>query len=133
MINYEGSVAARWGSAVNSGFQPVPHSLLEHQQSLGISNSELVALLNILDFWWHSDRLPYPGTALLARRMGVTERSVMRVLEGLTKKGFINRQAVLTSKGEKKRGFDVSGLVNSLQKIAQTTAQNKKPAEAGSE
>jgi len=108
---------SRWGAAGIEGFQPVPHTLFKHQAALGLSNSEMVALLNILDFWWLSDRLPFPGVAMLAKRMGVSERSVQRAVEKLEQRQLVKRSVIDLPDGEKRRGFDVSGLVARLEEL----------------
>jgi len=118
MANTEQHAMSRWGVAGQDGFQPVPHSLFKHQAGLDLSNSELVTLLNILDFWWLSDRLPFPGVAMLAKRMGVSDRSVQRAVEKLENKGLIKRSSVDLPSGEQRRGFDVGGLIARLEELS---------------
>lgn len=115
MSEPEQTAMSRWGAAGADGFQPVPHALFKHQAALELSNSEMVTLLNILDFWWLSDRLPFPGVAMLAKRMGVSERSVQRAVERLEQRQLVKRSVIDLPDGEKRRGFDVSGLVARLE------------------
>lgn len=108
----------RWGSALDWGFVAVPSVLLMKQKSLGISDGELVALLNILASWWETEKLPFPGSSTLAKRMGTTTRTAQRHLNSLEAKGLI------TKIKDKERGVirhDPSGLVHKLQELAALT------------
>ncbi|WNC95573.1 helix-turn-helix domain-containing protein (plasmid) [Paraburkholderia sp. FT54] len=118
-------VKIRWGDAVTSGFQPVPHLLFKCQTQLDLTNSEMVVLLNILDFWWQADSLPFPGVSMLAKRMGVSSRSVQRAVESLERKHFVKRASALSPSGQARKGFDVSGLVLRLQEMAKTDVTKK--------
>lgn len=134
------TVRIRWGDAVDSGFQPVPHLLLKSQSELELTNSEMVVLLNILDFWWQSDSLPFPGVSMLAKRVGVTSRSIQRAVESLERKNFVKRALTLSPNGQERKGFEVDGIVSRLQEIARkkevanklgNNQQQKSPLDGG--
>jgi DNA-binding transcriptional ArsR family regulator len=73
------------------GFSPVPHLLLLHQNELGITSRELNVFLNIFMHWHEADRLPYPHTSTIAKRMGLTQRTVQNTMNSLREKGFIDK------------------------------------------
>lgn len=85
------TISERWGGAVKAGFTPVPNSLVKAQAELQLSPNEVVVILNLLVHWWHRDHLPRPRTTTIAKRSGLTLRAVQRGLQGLTKKGLVER------------------------------------------
>jgi hypothetical protein len=114
----------RWGEAIEVGFVAIPNLLIEHQAKLGLSDTELVVLINIGSYWWSAERLPFPRTRTIAERMGGVhrKRTVERALESLRNKGLIwkvPRASVRTflpeGHKEQDRGkWDLSGLVKRL-------------------
>ena len=84
-------VAAKWGEAINAGYQIVPDVLLKHQSRLGLTARDMLVLLNLSLHWWFPERHPYPRPTMIARRMGVSARTVQRALNRLTELGFIER------------------------------------------
>ena len=95
----------KWGDLIlgggKTGFTIVPDALLRHQGSMKISPSEMVVLLNLVAFWWFSDKPPFPGNETLARRIGFNKRTVQRAVLGLKKKGLIE---VTTTKKQQSDG-----------------------------
>jgi hypothetical protein len=112
-----GNAHEKWGDALNAGFQLVPDVLLKHQDRLGLTPVDLVVLLNVLMHWWFADQLPFPKTALIARRMGVGQRTVQRSLQRLEQRGLIER--VKGQKPGDATRFDPSALAHRLVPLAQ--------------
>jgi DNA-binding transcriptional ArsR family regulator len=81
----------RWGAAMNDGYLLFPRTLLWHQGELGLSDGEVVVLLNLLASWWDEADWPYPAVSTLAHRMKGSVRTVQRHLRTLEAKGFIER------------------------------------------
>ena len=54
----------------------VPSPLLRAQRRLGLSPTQLAVLMQLCDFWWDSERKPYPSKATLAERLGLSPRQV---------------------------------------------------------
>jgi DNA-binding MarR family transcriptional regulator len=73
------------------GFAPVPHLLLLHQNELGITSRELNVFLNIFMHWHDAERLPFPSTATIAKRMGLSQRAVQDTVNSLRKKGMLEK------------------------------------------
>lgn len=108
----------KWGSALNAGFQIVPDALLKHQHRLGLGANDLVVLINITMSWWYPERLPYPRTTTIARRMGVGIRTVQRSLRRLEELDLIERVPRRPADASTTVAFDLSGLVRKLQRFA---------------
>ena len=86
-----GLIKRRFGEAVEPGFVAVPIVLTLHQSELGLSSEQLNVLLNLLSHWYEQDRMPFPKPETIAKRMGVSQRTVQRLLSELITKGWIIR------------------------------------------
>lgn len=85
-------VYAKYGDAAVAGFQAVPNILLKHQNSLGLSATNLVVLLNVLMHWWYPELKPFPRSTTIAKRMGLSQRAVQRALQQLQKLELLTRE-----------------------------------------
>jgi hypothetical protein len=106
----------KWGEAARGGFQVVPDVLLKNQHALNVSPTELVVLLNVLMHWWYKEQKPFPRPTTIARRMGVTVRTVQRALTNLEDAKLVVRQ-----KGPNDATFlDPAPLVARLSELVKT-------------
>ncbi len=110
---------AKWGAALDGGFQIVPDLLLRHQRELHLTNNDLVVLLHLTMAWWERGRAPYPRTSTIARRVDASERTVQRSIERLRKSRLL-RKSTQTVNGEKRTAYDLTPLAERLQSIAST-------------
>lgn len=110
-----GRVRARFGVVAQPGYQPLPDVLLFHQAELGITSEELNVLLNLLAHWYEPARMPFPRASIVARRIGVSDRSVHRALASLAGKGLISK----VKRSEGGVAYDVTPLLQRLQPFAQ--------------
>ena len=85
------TVWEKWGEAADAGFVPLPNILLRAQAKLGLSPTCMVVLLNIMMHWWKSDRLPFPRSAAIAKRSGLSVRTVQRSIQEMEERGLIKR------------------------------------------
>jgi DNA-binding MarR family transcriptional regulator len=108
-------IYARYGNVASAGFQPLPDVLLFHQADLGLKSEDLNVLLNILAHWYHPESMPYLRTTTIAKRMGVSSRSVQRSILRLREKGLVARGED-TREGER---FDITPLLQRLKPYAQ--------------
>lgn len=105
-------VRDRWDVVTDPGFLVVPYVLLMHQRALGLSSENLNVLLNVLAHWHSAGRMPYPHTNTIAKRMGVSPRTVQRSLSWLAKNEFL---AKMPKKHRTDRqAFDPRPLVTKL-------------------
>lgn len=86
------AVYAKYGEAAIAGFQAVPDLLLKHQHDLKLTATDLVVLLNVLMHWWYPAQKPYPRSTTIARRMGLTPRTVQRSLQQMEELGLLVRE-----------------------------------------
>ena len=107
----------KWGTAGRAGYQIVPNVLIRAQRHLGLDATDLVVLLNLTLHWWGAQSHPFPSASIIAKRMGVSRRTVERRLGGLEKKGFIKK--LLPSDGTMRRRYDLSGMVKKLEPAAE--------------
>ena len=110
------SLQLKWGEALNEGFVAVPSALFRHQWRLKLDNGEVIVLMNLVMSWREIGDLPFPSTSTLARRMGVTKRTVQRHIESLEDKDLI-RRILGTRVGDERRvvtRYDLSGIVAQL-------------------
>lgn len=122
--------ASKWTKPVmQRGFTIVPNLLLSHQHSLGLSSPECMLLIHLITYWWESDKNPYPSKAVLAQRMGISERQVQRYISELIQKGFIRRkpEEIRGRTGRTIVSFDLSGLVEKLKKVDAVTRSLSEP------
>lgn len=105
----------KWGKALDGGFQVLPDLVLRYQSDLKLTPTDLAVLLNLMMAWWSKERPPYPRPTAIARRMGVTERTVQRSLERLRKLRLLYKTKV-----KDRVAYDLSPLAKRLIDIAST-------------
>jgi predicted transcriptional regulator len=104
----------KWSICIsNDGFTMIPNVLLENAHVLGITPSELVVLINIESHRWGT-RLPYPSVQRLAKRTGMSERHITRLITSLERKKLIWRQRRKSKTNE----YDISPLITKLDIIS---------------
>src|SRR5262249_31588665 len=94
----------------------VPVILMFHQSDLGISSEEINVLLNLMAHRFEPDRMPFVRPATIAKRMGVSERTVQRLLSRMRRRGFVDKV-----KGESATGtpaYDLMPLIERLRPYA---------------
>lgn len=107
----------KWGEVALGGFQQLPDLLLKSQAKLKLTSNDMLVLMHVTMHWWYADQLPFPATSVIAKRMGMTSRTVQRSLNNLVERGLIAKAVVVTEQGER-RGWDPSGLVTRLHQLA---------------
>lgn len=126
----ESRIYDRYGVVSLAGFQPLPDVLLFHQSDLQLRGEDLNVLLNILAHWYHPANMPFLRISTIARRIGVSDRTVQRSIQRLRAQGFLGRGDD-TRAGER---FDVAPLLKKLAPYARkrvaAQAANKEVREA---
>ena len=122
----------KWGKSVMAlGFSIVPSLLLRAQQRLGLNPTQLAVLMQLSDFWWDSERKPYPSKAALSDRLGLSPRQVQRYVAELEDAGLVKRTQRWSSHGGKTtNSYDLSGLVKRLQELEPEFRQVEERAKA---
>lgn len=106
----------KWGKALEMGFVVIPNALLRCQHKLGINDGEMVVLLNLMMSWWKVGEHPFPRAETMAKRMGVSDRTVQRHLGQLEKKRLISRMRRVDRRDDSPASvqYDLGGIVNAL-------------------
>lgn len=115
---YTTEADAKWGRAIAAGYQLLPDALVRGQRLLKLSSTDVVVILNLNQAWWFSDRLPYLQPATIAKRMGISERSVQRSLSRLRKLGYLDQIRRKQDNGIIRYYHDLSGLRRNLEELA---------------
>lgn len=124
-----GRVAARLGFEIaGAGFQPLPDVLLFHQVELGLRSEDLNVLLNILAHWYFPERMPYPHPNTIAKRMGVSLRTVQRSMTRLRKLEMIGKGA---KNQDGRMTIDVTPMLDKLRPFAKKRRAERSAAAAG--
>jgi len=118
-LDPETNARKKWGNEVfESGYQMFPDVLLRCQRFLNLEAMDLLILLNITMHWWEHDDLPFPRPSTIARRIGVSTRTVERRIAHMQDRGLIVRLPSQNLNGRTVRRYDLSGLVQKLRKYA---------------
>jgi hypothetical protein len=119
-----GAAETKWGAAISggpNGYQLVPDVLLRKQTDLKLDATDIVILLNICMHWWESEpgKMPHPRPVTIAKRMGISTRTVERhlarlgdlgLLEWLPPEPRVDAPSV--------RRFDLEGIRSALERLA---------------
>lgn len=118
--NASSGIEARWGSRLAVPFNPVSryflhnyHRLRPHPGARGLNSTEAMLVIQILDHKWDS-RAPFPTISTLAKRMGVTARSIRSTLKRLEDLNYVHRDPSPFG-GPNKYRFE--GLIDALHKL----------------
>lgn len=109
----------KWGKSTEAGFQQIPDVLIRAHSKLGIDSLGLVILLNLTMHWWKKDDLPWPRPSVIAKRIGVSTRTVERKIAEMTTKGLIERLPSEKTDSGTIRRFNLSGLVDRLETLSE--------------
>ena len=103
--------------AVPSYFLANYSRIKPHEGAAGLTSTEALLIIHLLDFKWTKDA-PFPSVGNLAARLGISDRAVrdaMKRLEGL---GLIKREArTHASGGRSSNKFHLDGLFKRLEKM----------------
>ncbi len=124
---------AKWGDAIKAGYQVLPDALLRGQHLLKLNTTDIVVIANLNQAWWFNDRLPYLRPQTIAKRMGVSERSVQRSLSRLRQKGYLRQVRERQEDGTMRYYHDLSGLRSHLEHLARRDIQYSEAVRAGTD
>ena len=109
----------KWGvEVIGLGFCILPSLLFRAQERLGLSATQLAVIVHIADFWWSEDKVPWSTKALLGQRLGLGTKQIQRIVRQLEEAGYLKRIKRVNQRGQRANGFDLSGLVAKLKKLA---------------
>lgn len=111
----------KWGErCMLMGWTAIPTSLLFLQAELSITPLGFNILINLVSHWWETNEHPYPSQESLAKRMGVSKRSIQREITNLVELGLVTKKAnkAGSSKYKGRNTYELTGLVESLNEKA---------------
>ena len=111
----------KWGErSMLMGWTAIPTSFLFLQAELSITPLGFNILINLVSHWWETKEHPYPSQESLAKRMGVSKRSIQREVTNLVELGLITKQAnkASSAKSKGRNTYDLTGLVERLNEMA---------------
>jgi hypothetical protein len=111
-----GRLREKWGFVIDPGFAAVPYVLLLHQHALGLTSDHFNVLMNVLAHWHANGRMAFPHSQTIAKRIGISQRSVQRSLSWLIKNEFITK--IMRKPGVSPQGYDPTPLVEKLKPYA---------------
>jgi DNA-binding MarR family transcriptional regulator len=113
----EHKLERKWGKLnCRAGWVGFPSAVIQFQDQLRLSSTELNVLIQIADFWWDPERHPYPSKGLIAKRMEMEPRSVQRIIARLEARKLIERVArTYPQGGNKSNEYRLSGLARAAE------------------
>jgi len=122
---------AKWGVAVKPGrFQILPDALLRWQYELKLSAIDVLVIANLNQAWWYANRLPYLTPQMIAKRMGISERTVQRSLRHLRRRKFLRLVREVMPDKTVRFTHDLSGLRPHLEHWAERDEQYSQKLQA---
>jgi hypothetical protein len=117
-----------WGKAVYShGYAGIPSILIQAQRRLGINWMQMNIIVQLLDYWHEPTRRPFPTKRDLAKRIGVTEKTIQNNVRALENAGLILREQRKTAAGDWNSNiYHLDGLVAKVQAMEPDFAAEKK-------
>ncbi len=108
-----------WGKPVmRLGYAAIPSILLQAQRRLGLSNTQAMICIHLLDYWHYADRRPFPSKRELAQRMGVTDKTIQTNVREMEQAGLIKREYRKTASGDHNSNvYHLDGLVSKVQAL----------------
>jgi len=116
---YDPRITAYFGNAVmRAGFMPIPHLFMRHYRQLGLSSTQAMFLLQVMESAW--DLAAPPRTVGdLARRMDVDPRTIRKYSEEIARLQLLHLYDQYDASGAQiENGYDLAPLFNRLSELA---------------
>lgn len=113
----ESRVVDRYGKAGEAGWSPIPDVLLFNQHRLSLDSDELIVLLNLMAHYYVKNEMPFIRPTAIAKRMGVSQRSIQRIIQRLRRKGLVLKGGRHPTSGH--FTHDLSPVIEMLQPLGE--------------
>jgi hypothetical protein len=122
----------RYGKTVlANGYTACPNLLFQHYARLGISEAELVFLLQLWTYWWDTT-LPHPSLPTIAERMEKSVRQLQTYAERLHARGLLGVTQRHDSLGRQlTNSYDLSPLLRALEGFSTTSPSAHRTSDVG--
>ena len=126
------AIERKFGRAIASaGWTAVPSILLERQDALGLDATDLAILAHLFKHWWTKDSLPCPSKGTIAKRLGITSRTVQKRIARMEDEGLVaRRQRPRPGKRHASNEYELAGLMKKLEPMALEAVEQRKKQEA---
>lgn len=111
--NSSWAVEERWGDLSGTGFTVLPNTLIKAQAELELTANDIVVLCNLIMHWWKPDKMPFPRTSTIARRSGLSTRTIQRSVQKMQYQNYIEKVFV-----DDRSYFDLTGIKEKLVNVA---------------
>ncbi|MDB5073920.1 MAG: helix-turn-helix protein [Chloroflexi bacterium] len=130
--NVDWRLVRRYGERVlTDGYTACPNLVLQHYAALGISEAELVFVLQLWTYWWDTS-LPHPSLSTIAHRMGKSVRQLQTYVERLRVRGLLVVECRYDNKGRQlSNSYDLTPLLRALEARCVGTSEPQRTAAAG--
>lgn len=124
----------KFGRAVMShGAYILPAILLRSQARLNVNSTEMIVLLQLLDFWWAENSSSFPSMSKIAERISLSTKQVQRTINSLVDKGLIaSTNRTLPNNGKTSNLYTFDGLIEKLAAFEKDFAAARRIKEAAS-
>ena len=99
---------------VRPGWTPLPDVLIFNQSRLKLGSEDLNVLLNMMAHYYTAGEMPFVRPTVIAKRMGVSARTVQRSIARLRKLRLLDK----TQLGKGRFTHDLTPLIEKLQPLA---------------
>lgn len=103
-----------WGGTAKRGWTPVARIFLRNYTAMGISSDEAMLVIQILDFAWGKNHMPFPKVETLASFMGLHAKTVRTYIKNLRDKGFLQTRL----RNGRSNEYDFSPLFARLRQLS---------------
>ncbi len=118
-IKTEASHKTIWGDKVIShGYTAVPNVMIRSQHRLGVNQTQMMILIQLLSYWFDKERVPFPSKKELADRLGLRPKTIQDNMKALETAGFVRREQIKTSYGDwGSNRYHLDGLVKRIKAL----------------
>lgn len=123
-----------WGKKVlRHGYTAIPSILIRSQARLGLNSLQMNILMQLLDYLIDPGRMPFPTKKELAKRIGITDKTIQLNIRKLESAGFLDRETRRTAAGDWNSNiYHLNGLIEKIQQLEPEFQQAKEDREKAS-
>jgi predicted transcriptional regulator len=124
------SIEEKWTKTLtDAGWTAIPSVFLVYQKRLGLDPLDLTIVLQLAQYWWQSEKLPFPSKKSIAVQIGIDRRTVQRRISRMVKVGLLAREERWWAHGgQNSNAYRFSGLIEKAKPFAQEMKRERAEA-----